>query len=189
MAGVYPRVVVLVIHGIYHWRRRLLAFRNDYCLSCAQPRLAFLHRTFDVLHVFFVPVLPLGFWKRWLCGVCGRNPHARATTAKPLEWLGIAFLLLGAVVFWTTTPDHRAGKDNDPAMVWTFRIALPVAAAFAIRHTQQAKPPERLAEQLRGIAANRDSTCPRCGRTLTVAAPWYRCGGCGLERRAFPPVS
>ena len=37
-------------------------------------------------------------------------------------------------------------------MVWTFRIALPVAAAFAIRHTLKAKPPERLAEKLRGIA-------------------------------------
>jgi ribosomal protein S27AE len=183
---VYPRLDVLVIHGTYHWGRQILAFRNDYCLSCGGPRLAFLHRTFDVFHLFFVPFLPLGFWKRWKCGTCGGNPHARVTTAKPLKWIGIALLILFAVVFWTTTPDRRAGKDNDPAMVWTFRIGFPVAAAFAIRHTLKAKQPERLAEKLRLIAANRDSTCPRCGTTLTVATPWYRCGRCGLERRALP---
>jgi hypothetical protein len=185
MGEVYPRLVVLIIHGIYHWRRRLLAFRNDYCLSCGRPRLAFLNRTLAVLHVFWVPVLPLGFWSRWLCGQCGRPPHRRVTTARPLKWIGTGLLVLGAVVFWATTPGR--GRD-DAAMVWTFRIGLPVAAAFAIRHTLKAKPPERLAEKLRGIAANRDSTCPRCGTTLTVAAPWYRCGGCGLERRALPPV-
>jgi hypothetical protein len=46
--------------------------------------------------------------------------------------------------------------------------------------------PERLAEKLGGIRPNRDGTCPRCGTHLTVAAPWYRCGACGLERRALP---
>ena len=182
----YPRTDVLVIHGTYHWRRRLLAFRNDYCLSCRTPRLAFLYRTFDVFHVFFVPLIPLGFWQRWHCAECGRNPHRRVTTARPLKWVGIGLLVLGAIVFWTTTPGR--GRDDDAVMVWTFRIGLPVAAAFAVRHTLKAKPPERLAEQLRGITPNRDSTCPRCGTTLTVAAPWYRCGGCGLERRALPPV-
>jgi hypothetical protein len=184
---VYPRADVLVIHGTYHWARAILAFRNDYCLTCARPRLAFLHRTFDVLHVFFIPILPLGVWKRWRCAECGRNPHARAATARPLKWAGIVLLIVGAIVFWTTTPDRRAGQDNDPTMVWTFRVTLPIAAAFAIRHTLRAKAPERLAPHLRGIAPNRDSTCPRCGTTLTVAAPWYRCGRCGLERRALPP--
>ncbi len=182
----YPRLDVLVIHGTYHWGRQILAFRNDYCLTCGRPRLAYLHRTFNVFHVFFIPFLPLGFWKRWHCETCGADPHARAATARPLKWAGIVLLIVGAAVFWTTTPDRRAGKDNDPAMVWTFRIALPVAAAFAIRHTLKAAPPERLAGKLRGIAANRASTCPRCGTTLTVASPWYRCGNCGLERRALP---
>jgi hypothetical protein len=184
---VYPRVDVLVIHGTYHWSRRLVAFRNDYCLTCAAPRLAFLHRTFDVFHVFFIPILPLGYWTRWRCGECGTNPHSRVSTAKPLKWIGIALLVLFAGVFWTTTPGP--GRDTDPAMVWTFRIGFPVAAVFAIRHTLKAKPPERLADKLRGIAPNRDGTCPRCGTTLTVAAPWYRCGSCGLERRALPPTA
>ena len=182
----YPRLDVLVIHGTYHWQRRLLAFRNDYCLTCGQPRLAYLHRTFDVLHVFFVPILPLGFWKRWRCAACGENPHARVATARSLKWVGIVLLLLFTVVFWTVTPGRTGGKDDDPAMIWTFRFGFPVAAAFAIRHTLRAKPPERLAEKLRTIVPNRDSTCPRCATTLTVASPWYRCGRCGLERRALP---
>lgn len=178
---------MLLIHGTYHWSRRLLAFRNDYCLACAAPRLAFLHRTFDAFHIFFIPVLPLGYWKRWLCGECGANPHRRPTIARPLKWIGIGLLVVGSIVFWTTAPDARGGSDADPVMVWTFRIGLPVAAVFAIRHTAMTKRPERLAERLRGIAPNHDGTCPRCGTPLTVAAPWYRCGSCGLERRALPP--
>ena len=67
-----------------------------------------------------------------------------------IKWAGIVLLIVGAIVFWTTTPDRRAGKDDDPTMVWTFRLALPVAAVFAIRHTLKAKPPERLVEKLRG---------------------------------------
>lgn len=184
----YPRLDVLVIHGTYHWQRQTLAFRNDYCLSCAAPRLAYLQRTFDVLHLFWIPVLPLGFWKRWRCSVCGLDPHARAAMARPIKWAGIALLIVGAVVFWMTTPGASGGKDDDPVMVWTFRLTLPIAAALAIRHTLRARPPERLAEKLRLVSANRDSTCPRCGTTLTVASPWYRCGKCGLERRALPPL-
>ena len=58
------RAAMLVIHGVYRWGRKLVAYRNDYCLSCAAPRLAFQHRTFDVLHAFWIPLIPIGLWKR-----------------------------------------------------------------------------------------------------------------------------
>ena len=66
---------MLLVHGRYFWARRILAFRNDYCLTCRAARMAFLHRTFDVFHLFWIPVLPLGFWQRWRCGVCGAEPQ------------------------------------------------------------------------------------------------------------------
>ena len=48
-----------------------------------------LHRTFDVLHVFFIPFLPLGFWKRWLCAMCGAE-SARAARDGPSRSSGPA---------------------------------------------------------------------------------------------------
>ena len=90
---------------------------------------------------------------------------------------------------WSAPATSAKAGDDNPIMIWTFRIGLPVAAGFAIRHTLKAKPPERLKERLQGVAPNRDGTCPRCGTTLTVAAPWYRCGRCGLARQALPATT
>jgi len=174
---------MLLIHGRYHWARTVLAFRNDYCLTCRAPRMAFLHRTFDVFHLFWIPILPLGFWQRWHCGVCGADPHRPVSTRVAFRWLGVALLALFAVVTWA--PDV-ARDIPDPMLRLALRLGMaavvPIAAWFAARSA----PPEDLREKLRGITANRDGTCPRCGTTLTVASPWYRCGKCGLERRALP---
>jgi ribosomal protein S27AE len=174
---------MLIIHGFYRWGRRLLAFRNDYCLSCGMPRMAFQHRTFDVLHIFWVPVLPLGFWKRWHCGTCGKNPHSRVGTARTLKWIGVAALAVFAAAAWSPAADRDLA---DPVLRWSVRlgaVALTIAAAIA---SARSRPPEKLAEKLRAIQPNRDSTCPVCATTLTVASPWYRCGKCGLERQALP---
>src|SRR5262249_35658489 len=92
--------VMLVVYGIYKVARRIVAFRNDYCLSCAAPRLAYRHRTFDILHVFWLPVLPLGMWKRWHCSACGNDPHRQFRTSRGMKWLGIALLAFFALVFW-----------------------------------------------------------------------------------------
>ena len=174
---------MLIIHGRYHWGRRQLAFRNDYCLACGAPRLAYLHRTFDVLHLFWIPVLPLGFWKRWHCAHCGRNPHARVTTAPAVKWIGVAALAFFSLVVWAPAVDRDI---EEPALRWALRLAFATATIAAAVATSRARPPEHLAEKLRGIQANRDGACPRCGTTLTVASPWYRCGKCGLERQALP---
>jgi len=52
---------MLIINGIYRFRPKHVAFPNDYCLSCSQPRRSVQIRTFDTLHIFWIPILPLGF--------------------------------------------------------------------------------------------------------------------------------
>jgi ribosomal protein S27AE len=174
---------MLLIHGRYFWGRTLLAFRNDYCLTCKAPRLAYLHRTFDVFHIFWIPVLPLGFWKRWHCGTCGNNPHARVTTSVALKWVGVVLLALFAAVTWV--PDVQRDIP-DPILRLALRLGMIAAVLIAAWLAARSRPPENLREKLRGIQANRDGTCPRCGTALTVGSPWYRCGKCGLERQALP---
>lgn len=98
---------MLVMHGTYSLARKLVAYRNDYCLQCDAPRLAFQHRTFDVLHAFFLPVLPLGLWKRWQCAVCGRNPHESGRTRKSLKWAGTAILGLMSLSMWVVSTQEK----------------------------------------------------------------------------------
>ena len=57
-------------------------YRNDYCLSCEQVRVANQYRSFDVIHLYYIPLIPLGFRGHWFCTICGRNPRARTRTGK-----------------------------------------------------------------------------------------------------------
>ena len=75
---------MVIIHGVYHWSPKQVEFRNDYCLSCSAQRRAIRVRTFDVAHLFWIPILPLGFWKRWKR--CPRfATHSVANLGDPQE--------------------------------------------------------------------------------------------------------
>jgi hypothetical protein len=174
---------MLVVHGTYLWARKVVAYRNDYCLACDSQRLAFQHRTFDVLHVFFIPVLPLGLWKRWHCSVCGRDPHASTRTRKSLKWAGVATLLLMSLSGWAVSPTE---KPEDATFIWGMRIIGPIAFVWALRATLKDPPEVKLAERLRTVAPILDANCPVCQVMLSPTEPAWQCPQCGMRRRALP---
>src|SRR4029079_9584291 len=91
---------MILIHGLYRWSPKRVAFRNDFCLKCAQPRRAVQIRTLNAVHLFWIPILPLGLWKRWLCTVCGSNPHEYPGTRRPFKWIGLILLTVLGLVSW-----------------------------------------------------------------------------------------
>ncbi|HKV63349.1 MAG TPA: hypothetical protein VJO16_15665 [Candidatus Acidoferrum sp.] len=91
---------MIIVYGVYRWMAKRVAFRNDYCLACGEPRRAVQVRTFDVGHIFWIPILPAGFWKRWVCTVWGCDPHGSGKTRRGAKWVGLFILLLFSVVFW-----------------------------------------------------------------------------------------
>ena len=78
---------MLIIHGVYHLWPKRVGFRNDYCLGCDKPRRSFAVRTFDVGHLFWIPILPVGLWKHWKCSECGRDPHVHVRTRRSFNWV------------------------------------------------------------------------------------------------------
>lgn len=164
---------MLILHGIYRFRPKLVAYRNDFCLTCASPRRAYRTRTFDVVHIFFIPLVPLGFLRRWHCAVCENDPHVHPGTRRSLKWAGVFLLALLAVGAWLV-PDRGA-------LAWTFRIVLPIAFAAALLHTARSKPDTRLSDKLREIMAADETTCPVCDTPLMIDSNW-RCPHCGIER-------
>jgi hypothetical protein len=136
---------MLILHGVYSFRPRIVAYRNDFCLSCTAPRVAYQIRTFDVLHIFFVPLIPLGFLRRWHCAVCTNDPHVHPGTRKGFKWAGVVVLALVAIVVW-------AVPDRD-AITWTIRVVSPVAFDAALWHTLKSKPDLRLKDKLLGDRA------------------------------------
>jgi hypothetical protein len=169
---------MLLIHGVYHFRPSRVGFRNDYCLSCEAPRLAVQVRTLDVVHVYWIPFLPLGFWKHWACSVCGKDPHRRVRTARPMKWIGATILLLLAVTFWALPPE-TAGDDE--AWMWGFRIGAPVALLLTLVHLARTRAEPGLKERLAQVAPATTTTCPFCSSQLFDMPDWH-CPRCGVRR-------
>jgi hypothetical protein len=169
------------IHGFYYFRPRRIAFRNDYCRSCAQPRRSVQIRTFDAWHLFWIPLLPLGFHKRWRCTACGREPHIYPGTRRGFKWVGLFILLLSSVAFWAlpltpdVTPDVRTPT-------WIFRIAAPLGAIFTLRHLLRTHRDPSLKEKLAGISPAEDTVCPFCNSQLLLLSSQCSCPTCGIVR-------
>ena len=174
---------MLVVHGMYSWSRKRVGYRNDYCLTCNARRLAYQHRTFDVYHLYWIPLLPLGVWKRWRCSVCGSDPHASTNVRPILKWAGIGMLALMTLSSWMVSPVE---KPEDRVFIWAVRIGGPIALGWAIRATVKSPPGARLEDLLRTVPPIMDAHCPQCAVMLLPEEPAWRCPQCGLARRSLP---
>jgi hypothetical protein len=173
---------LLVLHGTYSLKRKIIAYRNDFCVSCEAPCRAYQARSFEILHVFFIPVLPLGFWRRWQCSVCGGNPHVNRRTRKSFKWAGVVVLAILAAAVWLAPSDEFGYSIAD---VWLIRIGFSIAFVVALRHTLKSKPALRLAEKLKEVIPAEDNVCPLCNGPIILGDRW-RCSHCGVERAKVP---
>lgn len=174
---------MVIVHGRYFWRRRIVAYRNDFCLSCNMERVAWQHRTFDVLHVFWVPILPLGFWKRWHCDACGRDPHSNPGTRKGFKWAGVAVLALISLSGWVVSSTEQ---PDDIAFIWAMRLGGPIATIWAAWATLKSGADIDLADTLRRVQPISDTNCPLCRVSLYQSGAGWQCPKCGIRREALP---
>ena len=168
---------MLLIHGIYRFRPKRMAFRNDYCLSCGQARRSVQIRTFDAWHLFWIPLLPLGFYKRWFCTTCNRRPHVHPGTRRGFKWAGLAVLFIFGAAFWAMplTPDILV-------FGWVFRIAAPLGFLLTLIHLLRAPKDPSLKEKLASIPPASDTACPFCGAALLLLSSQCSCPTCGVVR-------
>jgi hypothetical protein len=168
---------MLIVAGAYHFWPKRVAFRNDYCLSCQAPRRSIAVRTFDVGHLYWIPILPVGFWRHWKCNVCNRDPHVNPKTRRSFLWAGLLCLVAVSVAFWDpSVADLGAG-------VWIPRIGAPAAAIALFIYLLRAPRATSLRERLAAIPPAADAVCPFCSTPLLsgTGARWS-CPGCGAER-------
>lgn len=143
---------MVFVYGIYRWKPKRLAFRNDYCLKCDAPRRAVQVRTFNVGHIFWIPLIPAGSWKKWVCTACGRDPHVSVKTRRGFKWVGLVILLLFSVLFWAMPVDREI-----IAMTWIIRIAAPLGLVLTLRHLLRTKTEPSFAAKLATIQPASDT--------------------------------
>ncbi len=103
---------MVFLHGHYKFFPKRSAVRNVWCTVCKQPRLAIGVRSLLVIHLFWIPVLPVARVTDWTCASCGNNPKAHLT-ARPsaMRWpLVLAGILLVAGL-WVLIETLRTGGD------------------------------------------------------------------------------
>ena len=171
-----------MLHGTYSFARTLVAYRNDYCLTCNRERTAYQIRTFDILHLFWLPILPLGFWKRWRCGTCGADPHASPRTRRSFKWAGVVVLFLTGLLGWAV-PVREFPEDS--LFFWVLRIGGPVGGLWALWATLRTPSDVDLKGMLRAVQPITDVDCPICKIPLFPSEPAWRCTRCGIKRRAL----
>jgi len=171
---------LVILYGIRTLKQRVVAYRNDFCVSCESPRRAHRIRSIKFLHIFFIPVLPIGFWYQWKCSVCGRHPHhvQQATSG----WKKVAVMLLGMVtaVVWVS-PGSETG--NSPLVTWLLRIVFTIVFPIALWFLFKPHSYVRLMDDLKKVEPAQEHLCPFCNASIVIDRGW-RCSGCGVERTA-----
>ncbi len=164
---------MFIVHGTYRVAPRFVAYRNDWCNHCDKPVLAQQWRSFYVGHLYWIPLVPLGFYKIWRCQICARNPRERLRTSMGFI---VAGLLVCAVIFVITFLVPYSA--NDAALVWGIRFAavvLVVVFARWLNSRWKESPPDRIVQPLT------NDRCLFCDGMMTDYPQWH-CVECGLIR-------
>ncbi len=155
---------------MYRLGKKRIAYRNDFCLTCQAERIAEQYRTFDVIHVLFVPVLPLEFETHWHCVVCGENPHERTRTSKIMKIAAAALLALFLAALWSFP-----ATGADAAGLWTLRITAPRALAGLLVSLRDSAGSISLQEGLKSVRPLPSDFCLYCGAVLESDGFCRRC--------------
>jgi hypothetical protein len=174
--------VILYIRGTYHFARKLVGFRPDFCLACRRDTVALETRSFDAWHLFWIPLIPLGFQRHWQCSACRSNPRP-VRTSGGFKRLGIPVFLLAGLAEWAVP-----AEGPEAGMIWMFRIAFPALALWLYFSLGQDKQDDNmLRDRLRRVPHLGDN-CPICRGRLIPTSP-RRCTACGAVEQRPPELA
>ncbi len=172
---------MVLIHGVYNFRPRRVAFRNDWCRRCRTVRLAVAVRSIDVLHVFWIPLVPIGAWTRWFCSTCLAQPHAPPGTRRGIKFAGVVVLGLMSTAMWASMP------EAEPWLLWLLRLGLPAVTLWMLLWAIRHRPEPDFSTALAAVHDYQGERCPVCGEGEFYSVEGWRCRVCGVEHRPLKP--
>ncbi len=167
--------IMHIVFGTHQFGRRTIAYRGDFCLSCDRHTISQQQRTFNVFHLYWIPLLPLGFRRHWHCIECRNDPHARVQTSQGIKILGLCAFLFFAGVSWMVPMT----EPGDAPIVWSLRVVMTGLALVFTALVFHHKPNPTLAEKMGQIPRFAPQRCLACGAPLDEAVS--HCPQCDVE--------
>lgn len=132
---------MLVIHGTRRFGLKILERKVVECRTCERGTPCRWEQSFDWLHIFWVPVFPLGTTRTWVCDACGNDPQARTKTKLGVKVLLLVVLLpfLLAVCLVPEAEIPTADRRTLQVGRIIFAIAYGWYAASVIREAKSGK--------------------------------------------------
>lgn len=168
----------MLLHGIYRFKEAPIAYRADHCTRCKGPTVAMQLSAFCWIHLFFIPVIPLGRHRRWTCRACGNDPRVDARSTSSLVLVAILLALAGGtcLLFWFTPAGEPGGEG-----IWAVRAFLTVCCLVILAWIRSYLRGPKLRDLLARVRPASRTECLLCGGALEPRNP-PRCPRCGLDR-------
>ena len=163
-----------MVHGTYYFGRKRVACRNAYCTTCRGPRFAEGLKSLVVLHVCFIPFLPIATTVRWFCSTCQNEIDARRPS-RP--WILIAGVLFGLLMTFAGVMVMLDGHEKETALgMLVFGPLMVIGLVYMIRK-QDYRGYVAYQEKVPGLNGEH---CPYC-KAAVFAAEMPHCHSCKVD--------
>jgi hypothetical protein len=163
----------MILHGTYTFGTKRVACRNGYCTTCRTARFAEGFRSWRVLHVFFLPILPIGTVTRWYCTEHGHQLDARRPNRPWILYAGIfgGVLMSFIGIMLLFEPGEQGGAVMIPAGI-VFSLGL-----FYLLKRQNYR---NYAAAQQSVPPLSSEHCPYCKAPVLNGTP-PRCHTCKVD--------
>lgn len=166
---------MILIHGTHRFGQKQTGVRKDFCNSCEDECLSEQWQSFDFGHLFWIPLLPLGTRKRWLCRTCRQDPRARYRTRRPIKILGLFAVGLFMLAMYAAKP-----KPDEVTFIWGARIFFTFAFLGLLYSILQPPPPLTEDDRRKLVKPLPLDTCLYCDGPVELR-PRPHCPSCQIE--------
>lgn len=153
------------------------SYKSVWCIHCEKPVVATKIRRFAMWHLFYIPLLPLGFRTEWRCAACNKDPHASMSIYDGIGMLLLA-LMFGSVFF---SEKHSANLNLSQGWLWGLRIFFVLCALYSISVIVKRLQP---AKSKHPVDPLNNTECLVCSNEID-ATPNAICSGCGVMREGL----
>jgi len=166
---------MLILHGQYKFGRRKAYCRNDYCTICNRARFTEGIRSFRVIHIFYIPLIPIGFGTEWRCASCGKDPYTRRPISRGLA---IASFVLSLLLLAGCIAMLWEERRNNPAGLWLLLVMFG-GLVFVTANSLSGKRRFEYLARRKAVKPLRADVCPYCS-TPTFQRITIRCDMCNI---------